>query len=193
MDVAVHSIDISDGQNVVVRGEVTGDDDWRTAVYIKIADDERILARERIYQVPGRFELVCDNAVKEERHTLFLLLERYNLFRVQTKIYRLEIPGRSEERDKEKTGELYKDLEKFLGKTVLMVLKPKHLNILGQSFTPVICGKVSEITKEYVEVQNVNIRMHHAPDFEFPTPLVIPLSQLSVFTPFDGNIKFSLA
>lgn len=191
MEVMVRSIDISDGQNVVVRGDLIGQDDWRFAVYIKIVDEGKILARERILQVPCGFELICHSAVRENRYTLYLLLERYHLFAVQTKIYRLEVPGSLEEEDKRQgTNELHKEIERFLGQSVLMILKPKQLNILGQVFTPVICGTVSEITKEYVEVQNVNIRMNHAPDFEFPTPLIIPLSQLSVFTPFDRSIRF---
>lgn len=193
MDVIVRSIDISDGQNVVVSGTLLGQVDWRSAVYIKIVDDGKVLARERILQVPCEFELTCHSAVRENHYTLYFLLERYHVFAVQTKIYRLDIPGSLEEHNKhQETNELWKEIERFLGQSVLMVLKPKQLNILGQVFVPVICGTVSEITAEYVEVKKVNIRMNHAPDFEFPTPLIIPLSQLSVFTPFDRNIRFSL-
>lgn len=193
MELSIRSIVVSDDDNVIISGDVLGQNDWRTAFYIKIVCNDKVLIKKGIPQLPYSFEFTCPDVAKDKCNVLYVLLERYRLFAVQRKIYRLKIQdsiGKMAE-DPE-ASLLYKDLEKFLGQSVLIVLKPNHLNILGQVFTPVICGTIIETSKEYVELKNVNIRMNFAPDFEFPTRLVIPLSQLSVFTPFDRNIKFSL-
>ena len=84
------------------------------------------------------------------------------------------------------------DLKNLTGKTVLFVLKPKQLSILGQVFRPILCAKVKIVAKDFVVLENVNIRMSHAPEFVFPTPLYIPIKQIASYTPFDCNISFPL-
>ncbi|WP_051585765.1 hypothetical protein [Caldanaerobius polysaccharolyticus] len=84
------------------------------------------------------------------------------------------------------------EIEKYKNKTVLLILKPRQLNILGQVFRPVICATVSEVSNQYVEVRDVNIKMSNAPEFIFPTPLIIPLVQVVTFLPFDRETRFPL-
>ena len=88
--------------------------------------------------------------------------------------------------------DLAHDLQEFMGESLLIVLSENQLNILNQVFRPIFCGKVVEVTDEYVVLENVNIKMSNAPEFIFPTPLIIPLINLVWFTPFDPSIRFSL-
>lgn len=88
--------------------------------------------------------------------------------------------------------DLAQDLLVYKGKSLLIVLKENQLNILNQVFRPIFCGDVVEVTNEYVVLENVNIKMSNAPEFVFPTPLVIPLINIVWFTPFDPSIRFSL-
>ncbi|QEH70920.1 hypothetical protein EKH84_06695 [Cellulosilyticum sp. WCF-2] len=79
-----------------------------------------------------------------------------------------------------------------MGESLLVVLDDNQLNILNQVFRPIFCGDVVEVTDEYVVLENVNIKMSNAPEFIFPTPLIIPLINIVWFTPFDPSIRFSL-
>lgn len=88
--------------------------------------------------------------------------------------------------------DLAQDLEAFMGESLLVVLDDNQLNILNQVFRPIFCGDVVEVTDEYVVLENVNIKMSNAPEFIFPTPLIIPLINIVWFTPFDPSIRFSL-
>ena len=88
--------------------------------------------------------------------------------------------------------DLAQDLREFMGKSLLIVLDDYQLNILNQVFRPIFCGIVGEVTNEYVVLEKVNIKMSNAPEFIFPTPLVIPLINIVWFTPFDPSIRFSL-
>ena len=88
--------------------------------------------------------------------------------------------------------DLAQDLQAFMGESFLIVLDDAQLNILNQVFRPIFCGNVVEVTDEYVVLQNVNIKMSNAPEFIFPTPLIIPLINIVWFTPFDPSIRFSL-
>ncbi len=88
--------------------------------------------------------------------------------------------------------DLAQDLQKFMGESLLIVLDDNQLNILNQVFRPIFCGIVVEVTNEYVVLEKVNIKMSNAPEFIFPTPLIIPLINIVWFTPFDPSIRFSL-
>ena len=88
--------------------------------------------------------------------------------------------------------DLAQDIQAFMGQSLLIVLKDNQLNILNQVFRPIFCGIVAEVTNEYVVLQNVNIKMSNAPEFIFPTPLIIPLINIVWLTPFDPSIRFSL-
>ena len=97
-----------------------------------------------------------------------------------------------EERSLFERRDLAQDLLEFMGESLLIILKDNQLNILNQVFRPIFCGNVAEVTNEYVVLENVNIKMSNAPEFVFPTPLVIPLVNIVWFTPFDPSIRFSL-
>lgn len=84
------------------------------------------------------------------------------------------------------------ELERKKGECVLFVLDAERLSILGQVFRPIFCGYVAEVTSEYVVLEHVNIKMSSAPEYIFPTPLVIPLHHIAWMTPFDCKVRFSL-
>lgn len=89
-------------------------------------------------------------------------------------------------------ADLAADIRAFMGQSLLIVLNDDQLNILNQVFRPIFCGFVAEVTDEYVVLNNVNIKMSNAPEFVFPTPLVIPLIKIVWLTPFDPSVRFSL-
>ena len=75
----------------------------------------------------------------------------------------------------------------MIGRTVLLVMESKQLNILGQTFRPIFTGEVAEVTNGFITLDPVIIKMHNAPFFKFPTPLSFPMEHISVCTPFDPN------
>lgn len=89
-------------------------------------------------------------------------------------------------------SDLAMDIKAYMGQSLLIVLNDDQLNILNQVFRPIFCGFVEEVTDEYVVLHKVNIKMSNAPEFVFPTPLVIPLMKIVWFTPFDPSVRFSL-
>ena len=89
-------------------------------------------------------------------------------------------------------ADLAEDIREYMGQSLLIVLNDDQLNILNQVFRPIFCGFVAEVTDEYVMLHTVNIKMSNAPEFIFPTPLVIPLVKIVWFTPFDPSVRFSL-
>ncbi|GAB0166643.1 hypothetical protein LSPCS325_00800 [Lysinibacillus sp. CTST325] len=78
------------------------------------------------------------------------------------------------------------------GKNILLVTERNQLNILGQTFRPIFCGKVVEVTNGFITLDPVTIKMHNAPFFKFPTPLSFPMEHIAVFTPFDCKRKLVL-
>lgn len=80
----------------------------------------------------------------------------------------------------------------MLGKNILLITESDQLSILGQTFRPIFCGKVVEVTNGFVTLNPVTIKMHNAPFFKFPTPLSFPMEHIAVFTPFDCNRKIVL-
>lgn len=89
-------------------------------------------------------------------------------------------------------ADLAADILPYMGQSLLIILNDDQLNILNQVFRPIFCGFVSEVTDEYVVLSTVNIKMSNAPEFIFPTPLIIPLVKIVWFTPFDPSVRFSL-
>ena len=78
------------------------------------------------------------------------------------------------------------------GENVLVVTECNQLNILGQTFRPIFCGRVVEVTNGFITLDPVNIKMSNAPFYKFPTPLSFPMEHIAVFTPFDCNRKIPL-
>jgi hypothetical protein len=87
---------------------------------------------------------------------------------------------------------IYKELKCFINRNILLITEANQLNILGQVFRPIFCGKVIKVTKGTVTLFPVQVRMPQAPEFKFPTPLVFPLANLALFVPFDCDIRFPL-
>lgn len=73
------------------------------------------------------------------------------------------------------------------GKNILLITESDQLSILGQTFRPIFCGKVVEVTNGFITLSPVTIKMHNAPFFKFPTSLSFPMEHIAVFTPFDCN------
>jgi hypothetical protein len=86
-------------------------------------------------------------------------------------------------------NQIFEDLK---GESILLVTKRQQLSILGQTFRPIFCGKVAEVTNGYITLDPVNIKMHNAPYYKFPTPLSFPIEHISLFTPFDCERRLPL-
>lgn len=86
-------------------------------------------------------------------------------------------------------NQIFEDLK---GESILLVTKRQQLSILGQTFRPIFCGKVVEVTNGYITLDPVNIKMHNAPYYKFPTPLSFPIEHISLFTPFDCDRRLPL-
>jgi len=80
----------------------------------------------------------------------------------------------------------------MIGHSILLVTTAQQLNILGQTFRPVFCGTVTEVTNGYITLHPVIIKMTNAPYFRFPTPLSFPIEIISHFTPFDCDRRIPL-
>lgn len=90
-------------------------------------------------------------------------------------------------------AELASELSAHVGECALVVLDAAQLNILNQVFRPIMCGQIAEVGNEYLVLHNVNIKMSNAPEFIFPTDLIIPLVKIVWFTaPFNCSVRFSL-
>ncbi|KMM37026.1 hypothetical protein [Guptibacillus hwajinpoensis] len=88
---------------------------------------------------------------------------------------------------------LYKELKSHLGKEVLIITESDQLNLFGQTFRPIFCGKLIDVYRGHIELFPVIIKMVNAPFFEFPTPLCVPLEKVSQFTlDFDCDRQFPL-
>ena len=82
--------------------------------------------------------------------------------------------------------------EDVLGESILLVLKSAQLNILGQTFRPIFCGKVVEVTNGTITLYPANIKMSNAPQYIFPTPLTFPIERIALFTEFDCEKRLPL-
>lgn len=79
-----------------------------------------------------------------------------------------------------------------LGQEILLVMQADQLNMLGQTFRPIFCGSVVEVTDGYLTLDPVIIKMPNAPFHRHPTPLSFPLERIDNFTPFDCRIRFPI-
>lgn len=84
------------------------------------------------------------------------------------------------------------EFEKYLGKELLVSLKASQLSILNQTFRPLMVAKLEKFDNENIYLENVNIRMQNAPEFVFPTPLIVPIEQIAWYMEFDRSIRFAL-
>lgn len=80
----------------------------------------------------------------------------------------------------------------LLGENVLLILAADQLNILGQTFRPIFCGKVNEVTNGYITLDPVIIKMPNAPFHRNPFGLSFPIEKISQFTPFDCDRRLPL-
>lgn len=87
---------------------------------------------------------------------------------------------------------LSEECKGFIGKSVLLITSGEQLQILGQVFRPIFCGKVTRVTEDTVTLFPVQIRMHNAPEFVFPTPLIFNHDRIVVVAPFDCDVRFPL-
>lgn len=82
--------------------------------------------------------------------------------------------------------------KEMLDKEVMVVMESDQLNILGQVFRPIFCGKVRKVTNGYLTLEPAIIKMNNAPFFHFPTPLCFPLERITYFLPFDCNTRIPI-
>ncbi|PMC38521.1 hypothetical protein CJ195_08635 [Bacillus sp. UMB0899] len=88
---------------------------------------------------------------------------------------------------------LFEELQGLIDESILIVTESDQLNLFGQTFRPIFCGTIINVTQGDVTLFPVNIKMINAPFFQFPTPLNIPLEKIAHFTPnFDCNQRIPL-
>ncbi|WP_299092205.1 hypothetical protein [uncultured Metabacillus sp.] len=89
--------------------------------------------------------------------------------------------------------ELFDQLLGLIDTSILIVTESDQLNLFGQTFRPIFCGTIINVTQSAITLFPVNIKMINAPFFQFPTPLTIPLEKIAHFTPnFDCNQRIPL-
>lgn len=87
---------------------------------------------------------------------------------------------------------LAKEIDEHRNENLVFILKPTQLNILGQVFRPILTGKITEISNQYIRLENVNIKMTNAPEYIFSRPLTIPLNEIVNFFSFPAGERFPL-
>ncbi|OCA91502.1 hypothetical protein A8F94_01095 [Bacillus sp. FJAT-27225] len=81
----------------------------------------------------------------------------------------------------------------LIGEQILIVTESQQLNLLGQTFRPIFCGKVVEVDQGYLTLYPATIKLLNAPFHRCPLPLMIPFEKIAHFTPeFDCNMRFPL-
>ena len=89
--------------------------------------------------------------------------------------------------------DFFRELQKLIGRSILVVTETDQLNLFGQTFRPVFCGKIIDVQLGHITLYPANIKIVNAPFYQFPTPLSIPLEKIAHFTPdFDCNERISL-
>ncbi len=90
--------------------------------------------------------------------------------------------------------ELYEQLLDQIGESILVITQSDQLNLFGQTFRPIFCGTIINVSQGDITLFPVNIKMINAPFFQFPTPLNIPLEKIAHFTlNFDCNQRVPLS
>lgn len=85
-----------------------------------------------------------------------------------------------------------KPFSELLGKEILLTLEADQLNMLGQTFRPVFCGKLVEVTNGFITLFPVTIKMPNAPFFQNSFPLSFPINTIATFVPFNCATKFPI-
>jgi hypothetical protein len=82
---------------------------------------------------------------------------------------------------------------KQMGKQILIVTESSQLNLLGQTFRPIFCGKIAEVEPGHLTLNPVTIKILNAPFHKFPIPLSIPFEKIAHFTPdVDCSMRIPL-
>lgn len=81
---------------------------------------------------------------------------------------------------------------RLLGRDAMVVTEATQLNILGQTFRPIFCGRVAAVTDGYVTLDPVMIKMSNAPFHQSPTPLSFPIEHIAFVAPFDSQTRFPI-
>lgn len=79
-----------------------------------------------------------------------------------------------------------------LGKQVLLTTVSPQLNLLGQVFRPIFCGRVTKVAIGFITLDPVTIKMSNAPFFQFPTPLNFPIELISNLALFNCETRFPI-
>ncbi|SIQ65789.1 hypothetical protein [Priestia flexa] len=79
-----------------------------------------------------------------------------------------------------------------LGEEILITMDSDQYNLFGQTFRPIFCGKVVDVTNGFITLNPVIIKMQNVPFHRFPIPLSFAIEQISNFTPFDSNTQFPI-
>lgn len=79
-----------------------------------------------------------------------------------------------------------------LGKQVLLTTVSPQLNLLGQVFRPIFCGRVTKVNVGFITLDPVTIKMSNAPFFHFPTPLNFPIELISNLALFNCETRFPI-
>lgn len=77
---------------------------------------------------------------------------------------------------------LFEFFSEKMGKQILIITESSQLNILGQTFRPIFCGKVAEVEPGHLTLTPVTIKILNAPFHKFPIPLSIPFEKIAHFT-----------
>lgn len=77
---------------------------------------------------------------------------------------------------------LFEFFSKQMGKQILIITESAQLNLLGQTFRPIFCGKVAEVEPGHLTLSPVTIKILNAPFHKFPIPLSIPFEKIAHFT-----------
>lgn len=78
--------------------------------------------------------------------------------------------------------DLLEKFKKLKGRQLLVITNAVQLNLLGQVFRPIFCGKLDEISDGHITLSPVNVKMVNAPFYKFPFPLSIPIEKITAFS-----------
>ncbi|MGV2938892.1 hypothetical protein AB5I83_04825 [Mesobacillus sp. LC4] len=88
---------------------------------------------------------------------------------------------------------LYDFFKGEMGKQILVITESSQLNILGQTFRPIFCGKIAEVEPGHLTLSPVTVKILNAPFHKFPVPLSIPFEKIAHFTPdIDCSMRIPL-
>lgn len=89
--------------------------------------------------------------------------------------------------------ELFELFNRMKGKQVLIVTESSQLNLLGQTFRPIFCGKVAEVEPGHITLHPVTFKLLNAPFHKYPIPISIPFEKIAHFTTdVDCTMRFPL-